>query len=436
MVTILIPELIPAHNKGEEAIFWGILETLRFLPEKKVYLYSKHPEYDARTFKDSAVLITESLIPEHYDPKSKKILRLLNQIPRHALFGVLYRIHRGLARALFRGGLWRAYDECDFVILGHDSGYTTTHNLLIPFLKFIGKTVIVYGASITPSFHRKEWVKRLTRFALNRADLVTTREEISSKIMTEGIGVKPDLVHLTGDKAFLLKPEEQERGVELLKKHGIDYGRDTIIGMTIVHKTGMAIMSSQKFDMDGAQSQRFDSERHVEVMARFVDYVVEQTGAKIVFFPHCIGPTEGHDDRIGAARVCERCTHKESLFPITDDLPGAELKAMIGCCDFFVGERTHSVIGAASMRVPCVVISQPDDYRTIGILGRMVGMEEWIYNIKSLDLESLKQFFSRAWSSRESIRTLLNERIPVVVQNSMSNGVLLEAVLRRKGVLR
>lgn len=435
MVTILIPELIPAHNKGEEAIFWGILETLKFIPDKKVYLYSKHPEYDAKTFGDSAELVTKSLIPEHYDSRNKKIQRLLEQVPRHAFYALLYRISPKLARMFFKGDLWKAYDEMDFVIAGHDSGYTTTHNLLILFVRALGKPMIIYGASITPSFHRKPWVRHLTRIALNRADLVTTREEISRDIVVDKIGVNPAHVHLCGDKAFLVKPCDKERALSIYAKYGIVPGKQPLIGMTVVYKTGMAIMSSQKFDMDSAQSQQFDSDRHLDIMAEVVDYIVEQTNGHIVFFPHCIGPTEAHDDRTGAALVYERSRHKDSLHLINDDYCVSDLKGMIGQCDFFLGERTHSVIGAASMCIPCAVISQPDDYRTVGILGKMAGMSDWIYNVKELKAETLKEFFSNAWSAREAIREHLTRQIPKVVEMSLSNGRYLEEVLREKGVI-
>jgi polysaccharide pyruvyl transferase WcaK-like protein len=297
------------------------------------------------------------------------------------------------------------------------------HNLLILFCKIIGKPVAIYGASITPPIYTRAWARFLTRFCLQKADLVTMREGVSSRILVEQVGVKPEVLKVTADNAFLLPSADRRASIAMLEKNGIKVGQDKIIGVTIVHKTG--ILSTMSSTARG----------HVGVMSRFMDFIAEKTGAKIVLFPHSIGPTEADDDRVASAYVYSQSKHKDQVSYISGDHCASILKGMIGCCDFFIGERTHSVIAAVSMGVPSMSISFPEDYRTIGILGEMVGISRWIYNVKELDLLSLQELFTHAWNDREQIRDILHERIPQVIDMAHSNGRYLEEVLQRKGLV-
>ena len=424
MLKFFIPEKIPAHNKGEEAIFWGIMETLRFAPQKKVYLYSSSPEYDSRQYHGSAVMIAESLIPDFEMSKKDKAKFALKQIPTHVIFAVLYRLSRKLATAIFKGKLWRVYDEMDCVLAAHDSAFSAMHNILILFCNAIGKPIVIYGASITPNNYRRAWARFLTRFCLKRADLITLREKISARILVEKVGVKSEILKVTTDKAFLLTPADKEVSTSIFDKNEIRVGHDLIIGATFVYKTGiLSTMPSM-------------TRRHVEIMSQFIDFVAEKTGAKIVFFPHSIGPMEADDDRIASGDVYGQCQRKEQIRNITGDYSASTLKRMIGCCDFFIGERTHSLIAAVSMGVPSISISFPEDYRTLGILGETVGIYKWIYNVKDLNLLSLQDLFTRAWNNRAQIRELLHERIPQVIDMAHLNGIYLEEVLQRKVLIR
>jgi len=423
MLKVLIPEKIPAHNKGEEAIFRGILKTLDFVTEKKIFLYSKSPCYDKAQYAEAAEIITESLIPDPTETKAKKILHVLWYIPLHVIYAFVYRINHGFARKIFKKKLWEVYDKIDFVLAAHDSAYAIMHNLLIIFCKMINKPIIIYGTSILPFLHRRAWVRYLTRFCLNMADLVTVREEITRNVLVEKIGIRRNLVKLTGDKAFLLEPVGKEKIKRILESHDIFCDKETIIGITSVYKTGIF------------NTLQFDIEKHINIMAMIVDFIIEETNAKVVFFPHSVGPDEANDDRIAASAIFDKCNHKESIKLINGDFAAAQLKGMIGCCDFFIGERTHSVIAALSMKVPAIAISHPEDYRTIGILGKIVERDKWIFNIKQLEEDSFKQFFLRAWYSREELRKSLHQKIQLVTKMSIKNGEYLQELLKRKRLL-
>lgn len=420
---VLIPEKIPAHNKGEEALFRGIMATLQSINPTKIYLYSKHPEYDVKVYGAECELLMESLIPDSEDPKSKKLIQVLYSLPLHFLFAIIFRLSPFVAQSLFRGKLWQVYREMDLGLAGHDSAFTIMHNLFVVFCKLMGKPVVIYGTSILPFLYERRWVRFLTKFCLNMTDLVTTREELSYKALIEKIGVCPDRIRLTADKAFILDPVDRDIAAGLLVKYGVEIGRRPLIGMTVVNKTGIFNTINVDFNY------------HLKVISEVVDWLVQEKGAHIVFFPHSIGPSEADDDRIAARAVYELCNCKESIALIEDDYSVAELKGMIGCCDFFIGERTHSVIGAVSMTVPAISISHPRDLRTIGILGMTVGIGDMIYNISELSVDSLLSFIRKGWSERERIHKHLSLVIPEVKKLVMQNGDYVQEVLRGRTVV-
>lgn len=428
MFTILIPETIPAHNKGEEAIFYGILSTLDFIPEKKIYLFSNSPSYDKKQYNHHVEIISSiGSLANPINKKHSKLSYLFKCIPLHIVYALLYRMNKHIARKLFTSHIWKVYDEIDLIIAGHDNAFNMKHNLLLLFCKLIGKHSVIYGCSIKPFVLENMYNKYLTRFCLNMVGLITVREEISQSILTEKVGVRKGLVKLTADKAFLLKPVDKKGAVKLLKKHDILYGSEVIIGMTVVHKTGILNLLLKN-------KTEFNIDKHTTIISQFVDFIIESIGAKVVFFPHSIGPGEADDDRIAAKIVFDKCSHKQRIRLINEDLPASELKGMIGCCDFFVGERTHSVIAATSMYVPSISISHSKDYRTLGILGLMVGMKDRIYYVETLDFITLKQFFLDAWNKRNDIRDSLIEKIPEVIKKVEDNKIYLKKFLQEKNI--
>ena len=424
MITILIPEKIPAHNKGEEAILKGMLKTLEFIPEKKIYLVSKSPAYDKSQYKESVEIIENCLVPDPSDGIFKKIIHISKVVPSHIIYLISYKISKNLTKKLFNKGIWKIYNEVDIVLAAHDNAYSKMHNYMILFCKMIDKFTAIYGASIRSFLYKGILNRYITKYCLNIADLVTVREEVTQNILVKNLGINKDVIKLTADLAFLMDPLDKVSSIKLLEKYDIYYEKEPIIGMTIVNKTG--ILNQIKINI----------KNHINKLSQVVEFVSEKTMAKIVFFPHSIGPGDADNDRIAAQAIFDICRNKDNIILIEDDIPAAELKGMIGCCDFFIGERTHSIISAVSMLVPSVSISHRHDYRTIGILGKMLKMEKLIYDINEIDnIEKLKDFVLNAWNNREFIKNSLIRTVPNAINNAMKNEIYLKDALSFKKIL-
>ena len=334
------------------------------------------------------------------------------------------------ARKVFSKGIYKVYNEMDFVLAAHDNSYAAMHNVIILFCRFIGVPIAIYGTSIQSFAYKKMHMKLLFNIALERVDMATCRETISYEIMREKLKVKNPHIYLTADKAFIVDSRPIETGMEILRLHGVPHDKKPLIGITVVHQTEV-FRNSFKHITDIKQKLEY----HWGRIADLVEHIVKTTGGHIVFLPHSVGPRDISDDRIAARGVFERCACKESLTLIENDYSVQELKAVIGCCDFFVGERTHSTIGAACMHVPFLSVTFSEDYRTWGILGKTLDMEEWIPDLGRDSLQEFTDHFDRAWNQREVTRDRLQSAIIKAKAKTMENKWHLRKMLDRKGLI-
>lgn len=425
MLSILIPEKIPAHNKGEEAITLGICKTLEVQGiQSKIYLFSESPEYDGKAYKGMVEIITESLIPTSLFSRRRKLFHLLRSGSKHLLFLMC---PPPIRRRIFKGKLWQVYMEVDLVLLAHDNAFSLVHNFLILFCKLLRKKVVMYGASILPHVYEKTIPRIFTRFCLNKLDLITLREFKSYEFLKR-VGLDPARLHVTADKAFILEPVEKNRALELLKNNNIVPDNRPLIGMTLVYY-GSGVYRRGLINYKDPK-EKYSA--YTGIMARVVDFLIKEFGARVIFMPHTIGPTEANDDRKVAADVINKVDDKSGVFAINGDYSASELKGMIGCFDFFVGARTHSVIAATSMAVPSVVLSYPKDFRTYGIIGDMLGQSRWVYNIEYLQEQDLIEMIKDAWSSRHDTRRQLPDIIKRMKELTLLNGKLLKDMLDKK----
>jgi len=420
MLKILIPESIPGYNKGEEAIFRGILKSLEFVPEKKIYLYSEDPEYDRAQYAGDAEIITRTFVPNPSMGAKKKFLLLTGNIAQHLLY--LF-CPPPLRKVFFKSRLWRIYEEMDLVILGHDNAFSFSHNFLILFCKILRKKTVFYGGTIHEHNYRSFIKKKVTRSCLAKLDLITMRERGTFRFL-KGLGLESPFIKSTADLAFLLEPVDRVRALGLLKESGIDTNTRPLVGMTAA--VNSIVYKRSFIDI---KDPRKKYETHARILAGTIDFLVENIDATVVLFVHAGAAHRTDSDRKVTESILERVADRSRVFLTERDYSASELKGMIGCTDLFIGERVHSVLAALSMKVPSVVLSNTADLRAYGIIGEMLEQSEWIYNTEHPDPDFLKELVMRAWKSREATRRKLEVILSEVTKLAMMNGELLEKVL-------
>jgi len=435
MFRIFVTDYVPSLNKGEATILEGMLESFKVLGEIEVATLSHHPEIDAPRYTPKIRIVdaTKCLPISSRSRDYSKVFKMFlsaDFMLRHIIFSILHKVFGSKVLSFMRAEIWKEYIEADVIIEGHNGAFgigavgigipVYLYPLYLPlFAKAIGKPVVLYGGSIGRPGRLRWFASKAFKFALDRMDLITLRERISSQNL-KTIGFQGKCVFVTADPAFLLQPASPERVREIMKQESIEKDSNLLIGMTVTRKR--ASMAFPEF------SSRWSSyHKHIETLAEVIDHLTGKHNATVIFIPHCIGFAKELDDRIVAKDIFQKCQNKEKVKVITNEYSAAELKGLIGQFNLFIGERLHSVINAMSMGVPSIVISNSADQR-LDII-RMLGQDDAICFVENLDSEAVLAKINDIWSKRDRIKEELKSQVEIMRERARLNGRLLNELL-------
>lgn len=435
MVKIFIAENVPSLNKGEMTILEGMLESFKILGKVEVTMLSDLPDIDQLRYgtkvkiidAKKALCLSGELVGHHQVVKIFVSFLFLFQ---HLLFLLLYKFFGSTALKLMKSEIWREYVESDVIIVGHNGTFGAGWGMLrtpiyfyyfyIPFfVKMVGKPIALYGGSVGRVRRLRGVLEKGAKFALNKIDLVTLREDVSYRNLRD-IGVKNDRVFVIPDLAFLLRPVPSDQAKEIMVREGIEETNRPLIGMTVTRE-----IASMAFpDLNSPESSYH---KHIEMLAEVIDELTSKLDATVIFIPHCIGFAKELDDRIVANDILQMCKNKDKVKVITNEYGAAELKGLIGQFDLFIGERTHSVVNAMSMCVPSMVISWSSDQR-LGII-KMLDQDNVICYVENLNAETLLSMISDIWGERNKIKKNLKSQTEIIREQAMLSGKLLKELL-------
>ena len=433
MKRILIPEDIPSHNKGEAALLYGMLESLRRLGSIEVNLFSLNPIEDKANYGNVVKIFdARGITPAHMISGQGSILKKgINYViflGKNIAFLLLFKMIGKQALKIMRREIWSAYLDADLVIMGHDSFFAPLyHGPLLLLFKALHKPAVIYAATIIPPSHAGSSVKSkiamwLTREALKKAALITLRERQTYEYLIQlGLGDNASKIHICADLAFLMPPVPKSRVTDILNNEGIA-GDGPMVGMAI---------SMRKIDFAFPESGLLE-DRRSKVLSQIVDVVNYITGmlkAKVVFVPHSIGPTRKLDDRIPARQIFEKAQHRDRITVMHKEYSPRELKGIAGAFDITVGMRLHFAIDAVCMAIPSILITHKGDFRCHGIMGDMLGLKEYLYNIESISAKELIPMIKKLWDNRLHVQDKLKETLPTLKDEALRNGQLVSKVL-------
>ena len=428
MVKILIVTNPGFFNKGDAALILGALKTLRKIYGSEVSLLTSNPEFEHSRCDATLISIT--------NPSKKRnsivgILRYSILMIQHILLSVLYRILRlrYVPPGTIEKKILEEYYNSDIIIAGIDDSFTTlygpgpflTNFRAILLAKILKKSVVLYAGSVGP--FRNKYYEILGSYIINQADLVTLREEISLDYLKE-IGVSNPSMNVTADLAFALHASSSDKAKEILTSEGIDCNEFPLIGISLSR-----VISKWAFPDVQEPAKKYHE--YTTIMARVIDYLIEELSATLIFIPQVIGPAEKDDDRNAAEDICRIAKNQNKIKLITNEYTPEELRDITGLFDLFIGARTHSVISAAVMCVPFVAIEYAS-HKTRGIIGNMLDCEEFVYDIGTLDYNTLIAKINDVWSNREKIRDELKFKIEGMEERALLNGKLVEDLVVKK----
>ena len=435
MTKILIAEDIPSHNKGEEALFLGLVKSLQNLAPCEFKLLSVNPAHDAQNYAGMAEVVdARGITPAHMiDSQASlpaKVFNILLFFTRYFMFGIMFKLLGNNATKIMPNKVWKAFCEADLVLMAHDSFYAPRyHSCIALFCAALKKPVAIYaGTTQHKLFHtapgEKEAARKMLRFAMSKVPLILVREKFSyDNLMHLGLDPKKQQIEVHADLAFIVDPSSPERASELMEKEEIPQDRP-LVGMT------MSLRQAQHAFYDLPLEERV--KKSMKVLTEAIDHITGTLGANIVFIPHSVGPSRFLDDRATADMIIENAAHKDRIFNMRTEYSVRDLKALAGRLDMAVGARLHFIVDALCHNVPSILLTHKGEARCHGIVGQMVGLEKWVYNTDNISSETLVPLIEELWKQRKEVKTYLEGKMPSIKDDVYNHGKRVKELLEQK----
>ena len=258
-------------------------------------------------------------------------------------------------------------------------------------------------------FRRTRWICKHT---LNKVDVITLREEVSRSMLAK-LELSNPLICVTADCGVLQRPV-YAGVVEKLMPEEIDQKRKyPLVGITVYP----------------AVRNYIDYTRYKRTMAQIADYVIGELNAKVLFVPQWYGR---FSDIPLIKEVVGLMRFKDETYVIPEHYLADQMHGIFGELDLLIATRYHSAVLASTVDVPCVLIAY--EHKAKGFM-HMLGLEEFLLDIRELSLENLIKKVKRAWVMRDQIKSILPARIRKIQERALFNVILAVELLKfyRKG---
>jgi len=157
---------------------------------------------------------------------------------------------------------------------------------------------------------------------------------------------------------------------------------------------------------------------YIDIMARFVKALQQDFSLNVVLIPHSIKKKARRlkNNDLPVIRAIEsRVTPSPWLKIIDADLEIAEMRSLIGGCDFFVASRFHSMVSALSEKVPLIVCGWGHKY--LEVL-EQCDMSEFAVDYRQLSFNTISDTFGRVLLEEKRIHDQIDRMMPEIVRSS------------------
>ncbi len=403
---ILIADCVPLANKGEEAIVRGIEDMLSNGRPVSLGLFDN--VQDVTQQGNVTVFPREWLFRFEGNSALSGRRRIFMQM---WIAAQLQLGNYGPLRNLATGGshacrpLQDFFERTRYVLVGHDGVFCVESCGIVHLAKQHGKRVGILGAS-TGIAGGRFYKAGLYRRAMEECDFCFFREEHSCESMRQ-VSRDPARLQVAPDPAFAMRADPPEAAREVLERderyRAAKQAHRPLIAVTALEKG--RVYAGFRPDLHGAAKQQ----AHATYLAAILDVLITRHHAFALFLPHSV--EESGSDVVAARHVAARMKVTPGDYTILEHDCGARLlKAIVRECDFLVGERTHSLIGAASVGTPFAAMTNRQDTRTHGIIGRMCRCEAQIVDMDAASEQDASRKVCELFEKRDSIAKSL-ERI-------------------------
>ena len=294
----------------------------------------------------------------------------------------------------------RTIKSADIIISGGGSllqDTTSTRSLLyylgiIKLAKLYKKKVMLYANGIGPIY--KKLNRLMTKYIVNKVDIITLRDELSKKDL-ESMKVTKPRIHVTADPVFSMNVKDNGYR-KLLSDNGIPLDKPLV----------------------GILFREWKNIRYEEVIAEVCDELVEKKDVNIVFIP-----MEYKED-IGISKHISN-NMKNKSYVLDKDLDSSSIIGVIGEMHMILSMRLHALLFAALSSVPMVgFVYDPK----VSCYLELMDMPS-AGDVKELDIASINNIVNDVYNNYDDYVEKLNKiKVEMKKRSELNNKYLLDLI--------
>ncbi len=272
----------------------------------------------------------------------------------------------------------------------------------------LGKELILLPQTLGPFKGRIG--KTIARSIMRRAGMVYSRDRESLREATVMIGgdAKPGKMKFCYDVGFMVQPQRPLHldlvGLSLEREAG------SLVGLNL---SGLLFMGGYKRD----DTFGF-RDKYIEFAYKVIDLMISRTKARVLLVPHTLGSGCESDSDVCTQFYEELKTNFRDRIGFVRGLyTTAEMKYVIGQCNFFIGSRMHACIAALSQGIPAVSVAYSRKF--VGVL-ETLGIPELLVDPRVMTVNEMLNIIGESYDRREEIRMLLEAKLPEVKKSLLS----------------
>jgi colanic acid/amylovoran biosynthesis protein len=269
-----------------------------------------------------------------------------------------------------------------------------------------GKRLILLPQTLGPFNSRL--AQAIAKYIMRRAELIYSRDHAGAKLAPKLLRRTTDApkVRFCYDMGFVLEPMAPQR----LDVVGLEMHTNGPSGLVGLNVSGLLFIGGYTGNnMFGLKIE------HSKLIYDVIDFLVKKKHFDVLLIPHVFGQCNESDVTV-CARLYESLKHKYSgkIGRVRGNYNQAEIKHVIGTCDFFIGSRMHACIAAASQSVPVVPMAYSDKF--VGVM-QTIGIEANVVDLRTMNEEEIFKVIDQALEHRVRIRQHLARTMPHVKES-------------------
>jgi polysaccharide pyruvyl transferase WcaK-like protein len=262
---------------------------------------------------------------------------------------------------------------------------------------WVGGKLVLFPQTYGPFTHPV--ARQVARYILRRAKWILSRDKDSIEMIHRLVGPLEN-VRFCPDVAFALDPHPP---AVLAIAPPLPRSRDICtIGINV-----NGLMYNGGYTRRNMFGLKLD---YRAFLAKLVTELLQLDSVRVVLVPHTFAPhghVESDPDACLQVRQALPPKFQERAHIVTANYDQHEIKAVIGCCDFFIGSRMHSCIAALSQGIPTVGVAYSKKFK--GVF-ESVGASDWVIDGRDVSADDAVGLLLACVEKRHEMRAALSNK--------------------------